>query len=101
MHYIGILAALLLISYPAFAGMSDEERCEKQGDVAEEAASMRISGVDKDTATKTLTRMYDRPDSGVTSNNIRGMVMVSYMAKMEPKKMRDYAIAECKKNTLK
>ena len=101
MRYIGILAALLLISYPAFAGMSDEERCEKQGDVAEEAASMRISGVDKDTATKTLTRMYDSPDSGVTANNIRGMVMVSYMAKMEPKKMRDYAIAECKKNTLK
>ena len=101
MRYIGILAALLLCSYPAFAAMSDEERCEKRGDVAEEAASMRISGVDKDTATKTLTIMYDRPDSGVTANNIRGMVMVSYMAKMEPKKMRDYAIAECNKNTLK
>lgn len=101
MRYIGILAALLLYSCPAVADMSDEERCEKQGDVAEKAASMRISGVDKDSATKTLTRMYDHPDSGVTANNIRGMVMVSYMAKMEPKKMRDYAIAECKKNILK
>ena len=101
MRYTGIIAALLLCSYPAFAAMSDAERCEKQGDVAKEAASMRISGVDKDTATKNLTKMYDHPDSGVTANNIRGMVMVSYMAKMKPKKMRDYAIAECKKNILK
>ena len=101
MRYTGIIVALLLCSYPAFAAMSDAERCEKQGDVAKEAASMRISGVDKDTATKNLTKMYDHPDSGVTANNIRGMVMVSYMAKMKPKKMRDYAIAECKKNILK
>jgi hypothetical protein len=80
--------------------MSDEERCLKLGEVAEKAASMRISGTDKDTATKNLSKMYDQPGSGVTTNNIRGMVMVSYMAKMEPKKMRDYAISECKKDIL-
>lgn len=100
MRYLAIVASLLLFSYPAFsADISDEERCVKQGEVAEKAANMRISGVDKDTATKTLIEMYDRPGSGVTTNNIRGMVMVSYMAKMEPKKMQDYAIAECKKST--
>jgi hypothetical protein len=102
MRYLGIIASLLLFSYPAFsADMSDEERCTKQGEVAEKAANMRISGVDKDTAARTLIEMYDQPGSGVTANNVRGMVMVSYMAKLEPKKMQDYAIAECKKNILK
>jgi hypothetical protein len=102
MRYIGILASLLLFSYPAYAAdISQEERCVKQGEVAEKATNMRISGVDKDTATKTLIEMYDQPGSGVTPNMVRGMVMVSYMAKMEPKKMRDYATAECKKDILK
>lgn len=102
MRYLAFITGLVLLSHPVFAAeMSDEERCVKQGEVAEKAASMRISGVDKDTATKTLTRMYDRPGSGVTANNIRGMVMVSYMAKMKPKEMREYAIAECKKDILK
>ncbi len=66
MRYIGILFSLLLFSYPAFAAdMSQEERCVKQGEVAEKATDMRISGVDKDTATRTLIEMYDQPGSGV------------------------------------
>ena len=102
MRYLGFLTSFMLFSLPVFATeMSDEERCFKQGEVAEKAANMRISGVDKDTATRTLTGMYVQPSSGVTANNVQGMVMVSYMAKMEPKKMRSYAIAECKKNILK
>ena len=102
MRYLGVIASLLLFSYPAFsADMTDEERCLKLGEVAEKATDMRISGADKDTATKTLIKMYNRLGSGVTTNNVRGMVMVSYVAKMEPKKMRDYAVAECKKDILK
>jgi len=101
MRYSGILAFLLLFSIPSFADMSPEQRCEKQGEVAQEASKLRISGVDKDTATKTLIRMYDQPDTGVTANNVRGMVMISYLSKMKPEKMRDYAITECKKNILK
>ena len=100
MRILGIGVTLLLFSYPAFADLTDEERCVRQGEVAEKAASMRISGVDKDTATKTLSRMVDTPDSGVTANNVRGLVMVSYTAKMEPNKMREYTIAECRKNIL-
>lgn len=100
MRYLGIVATLLPFSSPAFAGLTDEERCVKRGEVAEKAASLRISGVDKDTATKTLIEEFDRPDSGVTANNVRGMVMVSYMAKMEPEKMREYAVAECKKSLI-
>jgi len=102
MRYLGIIASLLLFSCPAFsADMTAEERCLKRGEVAEKAASMRISGVDKDAATKNLIKMYDQPGSSVTTNNVRGMVMISYMAKMEPKKMRDYAVTECKKDILK
>ncbi len=102
MRYIGILFSLLLFSYPAFAAdMSPEERCVKQGEVAEKATNMRISGVDKDTATNTLIEMYDQPGSGVTPNMVRLVVMESYIAKMEPKKMRDYAYASCKKDIRK
>ena len=99
MRHLGIIACLLLFSFSAFAAeKSDEERCVKEGEVAEKAANMRISGVDKDTAAKSLISMYDQPESGVTTDRVRGMVTVSYLAKMEPKKMRDYVIAECKKN---
>lgn len=87
-----------LISFPVSAEMTSEERCEKQGDVSEEAANLRISGADKETATKTLVEMYDRPGSGVTAQEIEAMVMVSYMAKMKPDQMRSYVIAECKKD---
>ncbi|MCW8933938.1 MAG: hypothetical protein OQK98_04360 [Gammaproteobacteria bacterium] len=102
MRYLGVIVSLVLFSFPAFsADMTDEERCLKLGEVAEKASNMRISGADKDTATSTLIKMYDQPGSGVTTSNVRGMVMISYMARMEPKKMRDYAIAECKKDILK
>lgn len=103
MRYLGFIASLLLLSfaYPAFsADSTDEERCLKLGEVAEKATIMRISGVDKDTATRDLIKMYDKPGSGVTTNNVHGMVMLSYMAKMEPKKMREYAVAQCKKDIL-
>jgi hypothetical protein len=102
MRYLGVFASLLLVSCPAFsAEMTAEERCLKLGEVAEKATNMRISGEDKDTATSTLIKMYDQPGSGLTTNKIRGMVMLSYMAKMEPKKMRDYAVAQCKKDIIK
>ncbi len=102
MRYSGVIASLLLLSFPAFsADMTGEERCLKLGEVAEQATNMRMSGTDKDTATETLIEMYDQPGSGLTTNKVRGMVMLSYMAKMEPKKMRDYAVAQCKKEILK
>ena len=96
-----LLFCAIYISLPVSANITPEERCEKQGDVAEKAANLRISGADKETATNTLTEIYDRPGSGVTAQNIKGMVMVSYMAKMKPDQMRNYAIAECKKDILK
>jgi len=102
MRYSGIFASLLLLSCPAFsADMTDEHRCLKLGEVAEEASRMRIAGEDKDTATSSLLKMYGQPESGLTTDKIRGMVMVSYMARMEPEKMRDYAIAQCKKDSIK
>ena len=102
MRYSGLLLlSALFISFPLSADITPEERCEKQGDVAEKASSLRISGVDKETATQTLTETYDRPGSGVTGQNIEAMVTVSYMAKMKPDQMRNYVIAECKKDILK
>jgi len=98
MRLSGILALTIFFSFPVFADITPEERCEKQGDVAKEASSMRISGVDKETATDSLIKKYDRPGTGVTANRIQGMVMVSYMAKMKPEKMRDYVIDQCKKD---
>lgn len=102
MRYYGLLLfCAIVISLPVSAESTPEERCEKQGDVAEKAANLRISGADQDTATRTLTEMYDHPGSGVTAQNIEAMVMVSYMAKMKPDQMRNYVIAECKKDILK
>ena len=101
MRYSGMFAIFMLLSFPLLADLTPEERCEKQGDVAKEASKMRISGVDKNTTTNTLIEKYDHPDSGVTANTVRGYVMVSYMAKMKPENMRDYAIDQCKKNILK
>ena len=97
----GMIALAALLVLPVQAEMAPEERCRKQGDVAQQAANMRLSDVDKDTAVKTLKRMYDQPGSGVTAQNIQGLTTVAYMAKMQPDKMRDYAIAECEKNILK
>ena len=101
MRLSGILTLAIFISFPVFAGMAPEEQCEKQGDVAEQASDMRISGVDKETAIESLNKIYDHPGTGVTANNIRGMVTVSYMAKMTPENMRKYAIDQCKKDILK
>lgn len=97
----GILALILLFSFPALADMSAAERCEKEGDVAKEASNLRISGVDKDTATNSLIEIHEQSATGLSANTIRGLVMVSYMAKMKPDKMRDYAIDQCRKNILK
>ena len=99
MRYFGVVVGLLLLSFPAFsADMTAEERCQKLGEVAEKASSMRISGEDKDATTSALLKTYDHPESGLTTDKIRGMVMVSYMARMEPEKMQDFAIAECRKD---
>jgi hypothetical protein len=98
MHYLVFLASLMLLSSPTFAAeMSAEERCEIQGNVAQKAANLRIAGVDKETATDTLTKMYDKPDSGVTADNVRGMVMVAYGpgARMSPDKLREFTIKQC------
>jgi hypothetical protein len=101
MRYPAMLSLILFVSCPSLAEMTAEQRCEKQGEVAKQAASLRISGTDKDTAMKTLSRMYDRPGSGVTADNVRGMVTVAYMAKMKPEQMEKFAIDQCKKNILK
>ena len=101
MRYSGMFVVIMLLSYPVLADMTPDERCKKRGEVAMEASKMRVSGTDKDTTTNTLIEMYDHPGSGVTANNIRGLVMVSYMANMKPGKMRDYAIDQCKKDILK
>ena len=101
MKPMGILILAMLLTHAVQADMSAQERCEKQGDVAQQAANMRMSEVDKETAINTLTRMYDRPGSGVTALNVKGMTTVAYMSKMQPEQMRDYAVAECEKNILK
>ena len=101
MRLSGILALAIFISFSVIADMAPEERCEKQGDVAEQASSMRISGVDKETAIESLNKIYDHPDTGVTANRIAGLVTVSYMAKMTPENMRKYAIDQCKNDILK
>jgi hypothetical protein len=96
-----IFTLAIFFSFPLFAGMAPEEKCEKRGDVAKQASEMRISGVDKETATNSLIDTYDRPGTGVTANNVRGLVMMSYMAKMKPENMRNYTIDQCKKDILK
>ena len=101
MRLSGILTLAIFIPFPVFADMAPEVQCEKQGDVAEQASDMRISGVDKETAIESLNKIYDQPGTGVTANNIRGLVTVSYMAKMTPENMRKYAIDQCEKDILK
>ena len=47
MSYFRFFAVLMyLLSSAVVAEMSAEGQCEKQGEVAEEAAKLRISGVD-------------------------------------------------------
>jgi hypothetical protein len=101
MRYSGIFAVVMLISLPVLDDITPEERCINWGEVAKKATKMRLSGADKDTTTNTLIEMFVHPNSGVTANNVRGWVMVSYMAKMQPEKMRDYTINQCKKDILK
>lgn len=101
MRYFGIFTIVMLLSFPAFAGMTHEEHCEKLGEVAREASEMRISGADKETTTTALIEMYGQAGSGVTADNVRGQVMVAYMAKMKPEKMRDYVSDQCTKDILK
>ena len=98
MRCLGMLVSILFLSSPVLAGMTPEERCEEQGDVAEKASNLRIAGDDKETAISTLTKEYDHSGTSITAQNIRGLVTVSYMAKMKPAKMRDYAIAQCRKD---
>ena len=101
MRCLGMLVYILFLSSPVLAGMTPEERCEEQGVVAEKASTLRISGDDKETAISTLTKEYDHSGTSITAQNIRGLVTVSYMAKMKPAKMRDYAIAQCRKDISK
>jgi hypothetical protein len=96
-----MFVSILFFSSLVLADMTPEERCEEQGDVAEKASNLRISGDDKETAISTLTKEYDHSGTSITALNVRGLVTVSYMAKMKPEKMRDYAIAQCKKDILK
>ena len=101
MRCLGMFVSILFFSSLVLADMTPEERCEEQGDVAEKASNLRISGDDKETAISTLTKEYDHSGTSITALNVRGLVTVSYMAKMKPEKMRDYAIAQCKKDILK
>jgi hypothetical protein len=101
-RYSGLLLfCAIFISFSTSANMTPEERCEERGELARKASNLRIQGIDKDTAIGTLTEEYDRPDTSITALNVRGWVTVSYMAKMKPDQMRNYAIAECKKDILK
>lgn len=56
-----LLSCAIFISFPVTAEITPEQRCEKRGDVAEEAANLRISGADKETATSTLTEIMITP----------------------------------------
>lgn len=101
MRYSGLLLfCAIFFSFPVSADITPGEQCEKQGEVAEKAADLRISGANKETATKTLTEIYDRSGSGVTTENIKSMVMIAYMAKMKPAQTRDFVTAECKKDII-
>ena len=53
MRYSGLLLfCAIFISFPVSADMTPEERCQKQGEVAEKATNLRISGADQETATR-------------------------------------------------
>ena len=101
MRYLAMTCLTVCFIHSAHAELTPEQRCDKQGEVAAQAAKLRISGTDKDTAMKTLNRIYDRPGTGVTADNVRGMVTVAYMAKMKPEQMKKYAIDQCRKDILK
>ncbi|RLA22646.1 MAG: hypothetical protein DRQ62_07675 [Gammaproteobacteria bacterium] len=101
MRFLGMLVSVIIFSNPVLADMTPEERCEERGELAHKASKLRIQGIDKDTAIGSLTEEYDRPDTSITALNVRGLVTVSYMAKMKPEQMRNYAISECKKDILK
>ena len=59
MSYSGLLLfCARFISFPVSADVTPEEHCEKLGDVAEKVANLRISGADKEAATKTLGKIY-------------------------------------------
>lgn len=101
MRLSGVLTLAIFIPFSVFADMAPEAQCEKQGDVAEQASEMRISGTNKETAIESLSTIYDHPGTGVTADTIRGLVTVSYMAKMTPENMRQFAVDQCKKDMLK
>ena len=96
-----LLCCTIFLSFSVSSETTPEERCEERGELAHKASSLRIQGIDKDAAIGTLTEEYDRLDTSITALNVRGWVTVSYMAKMKPDQMRNYAIAECKKDILK
>ena len=95
-----LCVALLLAPLTVYAELSPEEQCQRQGAVAEEASRLRLSGVDQETATSQLVEQFKASDPEVPSERVGGMVMISYMAKMDPEKMRDYVIDQCKQNIL-
>lgn len=97
MRYLGSFASLILLSFPAFsADMTNDELCEKLGEVTAQASTMRLSGEDKETATNALLQKYDQPGSGLSNKKIRAYVTLAYMMRMEPEKAQDFAISQCK-----
>ncbi|MEH6452070.1 MAG: hypothetical protein V7782_03410 [Psychromonas sp.] len=100
MYYSMVFAAVILFCAPAYGEITQEEFCEKQGEVSQEASKMRIAGSDRDKTISALLEKYDHPGSGVTAHNIDGLVRVAYVAKLEPETMRDYVISECKKDII-
>jgi hypothetical protein len=97
-----LIAAIAMGASPVLAASNDSDAlCQSQGEVAHKASELRLAGKDKESAEQALLRWNQESDNPLTGQNVRGLVMVSYMAKMKPAKMREYAIDQCRKNQLK
>lgn len=103
MRYISLALLPLMFFSQAALGeeLSPAETCKQRGDIAMQASKLRLAGVDKQTAMETLVNAENAKQSGIAENQVKGAVHVSYMAKMQPEKMRDYFISECNKDILR
>lgn len=96
-----LLGLVIGMSSTLFASDESGVRCEKEGEIAQRASELRIAGNDKESAIQVLLNSNQESADPLTEQNVRGLVTVSYMAKMKPAKMRDYAVDQCQKNELK
>jgi hypothetical protein len=92
----------LTLSGPATAGdLTREQECVALGTIAEQASRLCLNGVEQDQALDTILQAEDTGASSIAPAKIKGAVRISYMAKMQPEKMRDYYVRQCTKDILR